>query len=116
MLEPGGAPRDERVLRRLAHADDQGEPKSLAVGAIQASESVDVVRAEPIEPRRGLLVRRLPRERALPRLAPRELGMGPDQLELALTGRLAPRRLERRLELSHRGERPPAPRRLGNPR
>ena len=49
------------------------------------------------------------------RLTAGELGMGPDQLELALARRLAHRRLERGLKLGDSAKRPPAPRRLRDP-
>ena len=103
-------------LRVLADADDQREPEAFPVGAIQAPESFELLRGQSIEPRRGLLVRGLRRERALLRLTAGELGMRPEQLELTLAGRLAHRRLERGLELSDSAKRPPAPRRLGDPR
>ena len=41
--------------------------------------------------------------------------MRPDQLELALAGRLAHRRLERGVQLGDAAERPPSPRRLRDP-
>ena len=75
VAEPPRERVEDRRDRVLADAHDEREPEALAVGVVQPRELGELVRAQPVEPRRGLLARRLRRQLARERRAAREVGV-----------------------------------------
>ncbi len=91
----------DRIARLAAHADDEGKTETLAIGAVQRLETLELRVAEAVQAETALLGDGFRRHRAGTGDLAAELGMAAQEGELRLARRLAHGLHHRLVERGH---------------